>query len=46
MYKIVRRYLELGSCINESDLLRKALSYYLKSEAPRLYEEMLNPDQR
>jgi len=41
-YKVVRVYLERNSCINESDLIRKALSQYLKNEIPDLYREIMD----
>lgn len=40
-YEVVRIYLERGSCLNESDLIRRALAYYLKNEVPTLYKETM-----
>lgn len=40
-YKVIKVYLERNSCINESDLIRKALSQYLKNEIPELYQETM-----
>ena len=41
LYRVVQVYLKRNSCINESDLLRKALSLYLKNEIPDLYRETM-----
>ncbi len=41
LYKVVQAYLERGACLNESDLLRTALSKYLKKEVPELYKEIM-----
>lgn len=40
-YRVIQVYLERNACINESDLLRKALSHYLKNEIPDLYRETM-----
>jgi len=41
-YKVVREYLARNACINESDLIRKALSEYLRHEIPDLYREIMD----
>lgn len=42
LYKVVQVYLKKNACINESDLLRRALSEYLKREIPSLYREIMD----
>ena len=40
-YQVVQAYLEKDSCINESDLMRKALSDYLERKIPKTYREIM-----
>jgi len=41
-YKVMQAYLEKNSCINESDLTRKALSEYLEKKIPETYREIMD----
>ena len=40
-YKVIKAYLARSDCINESDLIRRALSEYIKREVPELYREIM-----
>ena len=40
-YKVVTEYLARSDCLNESDLIRRALSEYMKREVPELYREIM-----
>lgn len=40
-YRVVQAYLEKNACINESDLMRKALADYLERKIPEMYREIM-----
>ena len=40
-YEVVQVYLERSACINESDLIRKALADYLERKIPETYKEIM-----
>jgi metal-responsive CopG/Arc/MetJ family transcriptional regulator len=41
LYRVVQTYLERDACINESDLIRKALADYLERKIPEMYKEIM-----
>ncbi len=41
-YEVIKAYLAKSDCLNESDLIRRALSEYIKREAPELYREIMD----
>ena len=40
-YEVVKAYLEKSDCINTSDLIRRALDYYLENKIPETYKEIM-----
>jgi len=40
-YKVVKAYLAKNACINESDLIRRALAEYLENKIPETYKEIM-----
>jgi len=40
-YKVIEVYLKRSACLNVSDLIREALSEYMKREIPELYREIM-----
>lgn len=42
LHKVMSTYLDRNARLNESDLMRTALSDYLKKEIPSLYREIMN----
>jgi len=42
MYRVIQAYLERNAQLNESGLMRTALSEYLKREIPSLYREIMD----
>ena len=40
-YQVVQAYLEKNACINESDLIRRALAEYLENKIPETYREIM-----
>lgn len=42
LHKVMQAYLERNARLNESDLMRTALSDYLKKEIPILYREIMD----
>lgn len=40
-YEVVKAYLAKNACINESDLIRRALADYLERKIPETYKEIM-----
>lgn len=40
-YEVVKAYLAKDACINESDLIRRALAEYLENKIPETYREIM-----
>lgn len=40
-YEVVKAYLAKNACINESDLIRRALADYLERKIPETYREIM-----
>ena len=42
LHKVVRSYVRSGACLNQSELVRIALTDYLKRKAPETFDEIMN----